>query len=116
MPHGMPTPITFDGSWVGWALSGHNAIRSRAFLKSDMEPQTLWPSWNDVSAEDWTSTWHAKPGDPPSWFTRSNAEDPSFLRSLWPEGIYQPIRTFEGPSLSERCKGSTHPDDAGAMD
>ena len=92
---GEPTPLIVDSRFIGWAMGGSNAVRSRQFTKDAMQPRTLWPDWNTVTANGWPI---------------------SSSRSLWPEGIYQPITNFEGPSLSERCKGSTRPDDAGAWD
>ena len=50
---GEPTPLIVDSRFIGWAMGGSNAIRSRQFTKDAMQPRTLWPDWDDISADGW---------------------------------------------------------------
>lgn len=70
-----------DSRFIGWAMSGQNAIRARAFTKSEMAIRTLWPEWETVT---------------------KLADAVSVHRSLWPEGIYQPIAQ---PGIHQIAKG-----------
>lgn len=55
-PAGEPCPLVQDSRFVGWACGGTNAVKARGFLKSAMEPRSIWAGMfaegGDVSLAD----------------------------------------------------------------
>lgn len=83
---------------MGWALGWMNAARAESFLKSDSDMQTIWPSWEVITARQTFRADFLPPG----------------RTSLWPGLIYQPITQ---PSIRDLAKGASgFGDDAGAED
>ena len=137
VPVGEPVAVLVDHRFAGWACGGKNAIRAREFTKPAIQPRTLWPSWDSVSAEGWpisASAWSTGAGSLLAAFVTDATYEPPEDDSIdennptigWVEPSaatgYQRLLLRNGrwtvePSLRDVAKGSTgFGDDEEALD